>query len=106
MAAIVPSHKGFRCPVEIISHCVWLHHRFPPSFREVKEMMMERGVAVSHESDRGAVFRHPLLGTVHEHTRRPSLNGKSRTVENGRKSSLPGPGVFRSTSPGIWATTG
>ena len=49
MATVVPSYKGFRYPVEIISHCVWLYHRFPLSFREVEEMMMERGVVVSHE---------------------------------------------------------
>jgi hypothetical protein len=35
--------KGLRFPVEIISHCVWLYHRFPLSFREVEKMMMERG---------------------------------------------------------------
>ncbi len=52
MAAVVPSYKGFRYPVEIISHCVWLYHRFPLSFREVEEMMMERGVVVSHETIR------------------------------------------------------
>ena len=52
MDAIVPSYKGFRFPVEIISHCVWLYHRFPLSFREVEEMMMERGVVVSHETVR------------------------------------------------------
>jgi hypothetical protein len=23
-----PSYKGFRYPGEIISHCVWLYHRF------------------------------------------------------------------------------
>ena len=33
--AVAPSYKGFRFPVEIISHCVWLYHRFPLSFREV-----------------------------------------------------------------------
>jgi putative transposase len=32
MAAVVPSYKGFRYPMEIISHCVWLYHRFPLSF--------------------------------------------------------------------------
>ncbi|MGH3809122.1 MAG: IS6 family transposase [Pseudonocardiaceae bacterium] len=52
MAAVVPSYKGFRFPVEIISHCVWLYHRFPLSFREVEEMMFARGVVVSHESIR------------------------------------------------------
>jgi transposase-like protein len=39
--------KGYRFPVEIISHCVWLYHRFPLSFREVEEMMAQRGVLVS-----------------------------------------------------------
>jgi putative transposase len=33
--------------VEIISHCVWLYHRFPLSLREMQEMMAERGVIVS-----------------------------------------------------------
>jgi putative transposase len=45
-----PSYKGFRFPVEIISHGVWLYHRFPLSFREVEEMMLERGIVVSHET--------------------------------------------------------
>jgi hypothetical protein len=31
---------------------VWLYYRFPLSFREVEEMMMERGVVVSHETIR------------------------------------------------------
>jgi hypothetical protein len=31
-----PSYKGFRFPVEIISHCVWLYHRFPLSFKSGK----------------------------------------------------------------------
>jgi putative transposase len=52
MGAVVPSYKGFRFPVEIISHCVWLYHRFPLNFREVEEMMMERGVAVTYETIR------------------------------------------------------
>jgi putative transposase len=46
------SYKGFRFPVEIISHGVWLYHRFPLSFREVQEMMLERGIVVSHETIR------------------------------------------------------
>jgi putative transposase len=36
MSVVVPSYTGFRYPVEIISHCVWLYHRFPLSFREVE----------------------------------------------------------------------
>ncbi len=52
MGTGVPSYKGFRFPVEIISHCVWLYYRFPLSLREVEEMMLERGVTVSHETIR------------------------------------------------------
>jgi len=47
-----PSYKGHRYPVEIISHCVWLYFRFPLSFREVEELMFERGVLVSYETVR------------------------------------------------------
>ena len=52
MAVGVPSYKGFRFPVEIISHCVWLYHRFSLSFREIEEMMLRRGITVSHETVR------------------------------------------------------
>ena len=44
MTAAGSSYKGFRFPPEIISHCVWLYHRFPLSFRDVQELMLERGV--------------------------------------------------------------
>ena len=46
------SYKGFRFPPEIISHCVWRYHRFPLSFRDVQELMLERGVDVSYETIR------------------------------------------------------
>jgi putative transposase len=47
-----PSYKGFRYPAEIISHGVWLYFRFPLSFREVEELLLERGVRVSYETIR------------------------------------------------------
>ncbi len=46
------SHKGHRYPAEVISHRVWLYHRFPLSFRQVEELMLERGVTVSYETIR------------------------------------------------------
>src|SRR5213593_2243580 len=48
----VNPYKGHRFPAEIISHCVWLYFRFSLSFRDVEEMMAERGVVVSYESIR------------------------------------------------------
>ncbi|WP_406724007.1 IS6 family transposase [Streptomyces sp. GD-15H] len=52
MDSASPSYRGHRYPVEIISHCVWLYFRFPLSFREVEELMLQRGVIVSYETVR------------------------------------------------------
>ena len=52
MGTETPSYRGFRLPAGIISHCVWLYHRLPLSFRDVEEMMLQRGVTVSHETVR------------------------------------------------------
>jgi len=46
------SYKGLRFPPEIISRGVWPYHRFPLSFRDVQELMLERGVDVSYETIR------------------------------------------------------
>ena len=45
-------YKGYRFPREIISHCVWLYHRFTLSFREIELLMAERGIEVSYETIR------------------------------------------------------
>ena len=47
-----PSYRGCRFRGEIISHCVCLSFRFCLSFRDVQEMMLERGMVVSHEAIR------------------------------------------------------
>src|ERR1700674_203929 len=47
-----PSYSGYRFPAVIISHCTWLYFRFALSYRDVEEMMAERGVTVSYESVR------------------------------------------------------
>ena len=39
-------------PSEIISHAVWLCHRFCLSFREDEELLAERGITVTHETVR------------------------------------------------------
>ena len=41
-----------RFPVAIISHCVWLYYRFSLSFRDVEELIAERGVVVTYETIR------------------------------------------------------
>ncbi len=41
-------YRNHRFPPEIIAHAVWLYHRFSLSFREVEELLAERGVTVSY----------------------------------------------------------
>lgn len=52
MGTVVPSYRNHRYPAEVISHAVWLYHRFPLSFREVEELLLERGIIVSYETIR------------------------------------------------------
>ncbi|MFI6062244.1 IS6 family transposase [Streptomyces sp. NPDC051286] len=52
MGSTPPSYKGHWYPVEVISRCVWLYFRFPLSFREVEELMLQRGVIASYETIR------------------------------------------------------
>ena len=45
-------YRGHRFPQEIISHAVWLYHRFCLSFRDVEDLLAERGITVSYETIR------------------------------------------------------
>jgi len=45
-------YHGYRFPPTIISHAVWLYHRFCLSLRDVEDLLAERGIAVSYESIR------------------------------------------------------
>ena len=46
------SYKGYRYPGEIISHTVWLYHRFTLSFRDIEDLLAERGIVVTYETIR------------------------------------------------------
>src|ERR1700756_5246236 len=47
-----PNYQGFRFPPEIISHAVWLYFRFSLSFRDIEELLAQRGIVVSYETVR------------------------------------------------------
>ncbi len=47
-----PSYHGYRFPPEIISHAIWLYHRFCMSFRDVEDLLAEREIIVSYEAIR------------------------------------------------------
>jgi hypothetical protein len=50
--AIAATYKGYRYPIEVIGHAVWLYHRFALSLRDVEELMLARGVVLTYETIR------------------------------------------------------
>jgi putative transposase len=46
------SFKRHRFPADAIRHAVWLYFRFTLSFRDVEEMMAQRGIQLSYETVR------------------------------------------------------
>jgi putative transposase len=46
------TYRGYRFPPEVISHGVWLYHRFCLSLRDVEELLAKRGIIVTYETIR------------------------------------------------------
>ena len=45
----------------IIQHAIWLYHHFPLSYRDVQELLHQRGIQVSHETLREWCIKFGLL---------------------------------------------
>jgi putative transposase len=45
-------YSGYRFPAEIISYAIWAYYRFCLSFRDVEDLLAERGIIVSYETIR------------------------------------------------------
>ncbi len=52
MNSHAPSYHGYRFPPVIISHAVWLYHRFCLSFRDAEDILAQRGILVTYETIR------------------------------------------------------
>lgn len=46
------SYRRHRFPAEIIQHSVWLYFRFPLSYRDVEDLLAERGIDLTYETVR------------------------------------------------------
>ena len=51
------SYDRHRFPPEVIRHAVWLYLRFTLSYRDVEELLAERGLEVSYETVRRWVLK-------------------------------------------------
>ena len=55
------SYHRHRYPSIVIQQAVWLYFRFPLSYRDVEDMLAERGIDVSYETVRRLGFEAPSL---------------------------------------------
>ena len=67
------SYRYCHFPPTIIQHSVWLYARFSLSFRDVEDLLAERGIEVSYETVRRwvAKFGPQIARRLHQH-RRPA----------------------------------
>src|SRR5829696_4681346 len=70
------SYSGYRFPREIIRRAVWMYLRFTLSFRDVEELLAERGITVSHESIRRWVLTFGPAIAQRLRTNRPRPHGR------------------------------
>jgi putative transposase len=55
------SYRRHRFPPEIIQHAFWLYFRFPLSYRNVEDLLAERGIDVSYETVRRWALKFGML---------------------------------------------
>jgi hypothetical protein len=82
--------KRHRFPGEIISHAVWLSYRFLLSYRDVEELLAERGIAVTYETIRRWChkFGQTFADGLRRRRARPGVKSHMDKVQlkiNGRK---------------------
>ena len=65
------SYRGYRFPPEIIQQAIWLYLRFTLSFRDVEDLLAERGIMVSYETVRRWVNHFGPLIAADLRKRRP-----------------------------------
>ncbi len=64
------SYAGYRFPPEVIHQAIWLYLRFTLSFRDVEDLLAERGIAVSYETVRRWVNHFGPMIAAHLRKRR------------------------------------
>src|SRR6202163_56951 len=65
------SYRRHRFPAEIIQHAIWLYLRFTLSYRDVEELLAERGLDVSYETVRSWVLKFGPMMARRLRQRRP-----------------------------------
>ncbi len=75
------SYARHQFPAEIIRHAVWLYLRFTLSYRDVEELLAERGIETSYETVRRWVLKFGPLFARNMRRLRPRPTGRWRLDE-------------------------
>ena len=70
------SHARHRFPPVIIQHAVWLYFRFALSYRDVEDMLAERGIDASYETVRRWALKFGRIYADRIRRRRPRLSDR------------------------------
>src|SRR5829696_2051311 len=70
------SYSGYRFPPDIIQRAVWMYLRFTLSFRDVEELLAERGIVVTYESIRRWVLTFGPAIARRLRAKRPKPHGR------------------------------
>ena len=70
------SYRDYRFPPDIIQRAVWLYFRFTLSFRDVEDLLAERGIEVSYETIRQWAVRFGPAIARDLRSRRPRPHGQ------------------------------
>ena len=87
------SYSRHRFPRLIIRHAIWLHFKFSPSYRDVEDLLAERGIDVSYETVRRWALKFGSTYTRNLEQSRPRPGGQWHLDEvfvsiNGKRSYL------------------
>ena len=72
-------YRRHRFPAEIIQHAIWLYLRFTLSYRDVEELLAERGLDISYETVRSWVLKFGPVIAPRLQRRRPRPSGRCPT---------------------------
>jgi len=69
-------YSGYRFPRDVIQRAVWMYLRFTLSYRDVEDLLAERGIEVSYETVRRWVFAFGPVIARQLRARRPKPHGR------------------------------
>jgi hypothetical protein len=98
------SYRRHRFPPEIIQHTIWLYLRFTLSYRDVEELLTERGLDISYETVRRWVlkFGPAIAAPAAPSAEQPMAPGRDGGRIAGKRMTSGGPSITGARSSTCW----